>query len=544
MTAIKVTTMDTELEFSISPKTRGRELFQHISRNLGLREVWYFGLMFKGANNEDIWFDCSRKTVHAIGVNARKLKFRVKYYPEDVSQELIEETTVYYFYLQVRSAILSDQIYCPPETSVLLASYAAQARHGDYDAAIHQNGFFKKERLLPERVFQQHSMNREAWENSIMKMWQTHVGMLTEEAMMEYLKLSQNLEMFGITYFNIYNKKRTELLLGVDALGLNIYKKEDKLNPIISFPWSEIENINFKGIKFTIKPTDRQAKQFIFYADDALVNKHILNLSIGNNSLYIKRRKKDSLEVQQMKVKAAEQRKFKLEQRGKLLHETLAREQAEKRENQYQMEIQLLKEEVERKQTRLLEAQLTIQKLQEQLRELQLAKEQFEKEQKELRRMMEQLERSKDLEQTERRKLEDEIMLKQIEVQKIEDEVRLRDEEARLLQEKIDEAKRREDEYRMQQEAARIQQEREKELASVTDKADDTLPSLVDINEKLKKDVELLQQQLEKTRLENAETEMDRIHRENIRKGNNKYKTLNEIRKGNTTRRVDMFENM
>ncbi|KAF5300803.1 hypothetical protein FQR65_LT09106 [Abscondita terminalis] len=540
MTNVKVTTMDTELEFSTSPKTKGRELFQQISRNLGLRELWYFGLMFKGPNDEEIWFDSSRKGVGSIGVNTRKLKFRVKYYPEDVSQELIEDITIQYFYLQVRSAILSDQIYCPPETSVLLASYAAQARHGDYNAKIHNNGFFKKERLLPDRVFQQHAMKREVWENNIMQMWQKHIGMLMEDAMMEYLKLAQNLEMFGINYFSIYNKKRTELLLGVDALGLNVYKKEDKLNPTISFPWAEIENINFKGIKFTIKPTDKEAKHFVFFTEDASINKNILNLSIGNNNLYIRRRKKESLEVQQMKAKAAEQRKFKLEQRSKLLHETLAREQAEKRENEYQMEIKMLKEEVQQKQARLMEAQITIQKLQDQLRELQIAKDQLEKEQNQLRLMMEQLERNKDLEQNEKRKLEEEIMRKQTEVLKIQKEVESRDEETRALQQKIEEAKRREEELRLQEEAARIEREREKELASVTD----ALPSLVDVNEKLKKDIELLKQQLEKTRLESAETDMDRIHRENTRKGNNKYKTLNEIRKGNTTRRVDMFENM
>ena len=28
------------------------------------------------------------------------------------------------FYLQVKDAILSEEVYCPPETAVLLASYA------------------------------------------------------------------------------------------------------------------------------------------------------------------------------------------------------------------------------------------------------------------------------------------------------------------------------------------------------------------------------------------------------------------------------------
>jgi hypothetical protein len=46
--------------------------------------------------------------------------------------------------------------------------------------------------------------------------------------MMEYLKITQDLEMYGVNYFDIKNKKGTGLLLGVDALGLNIYEKEDR----------------------------------------------------------------------------------------------------------------------------------------------------------------------------------------------------------------------------------------------------------------------------------------------------------------------------
>ena len=49
-----------------------------------------------------------------------------------------------------------------------------------------------------------------------------------EEAMMEYLKIAQDLEMYGVNYFEIKNKKGTDLWLGVDALGLNVYEKEDK----------------------------------------------------------------------------------------------------------------------------------------------------------------------------------------------------------------------------------------------------------------------------------------------------------------------------
>ena len=71
--------------------------------------------------------------------------------------------------------------------------------------------------------------------------------------MMEYLKIAQDLEMYGVNYFEIKNKKGTELWLGVDALGLNIYEKDDRLSPKIGFPWSEIRNISFNDRKFVIK---------------------------------------------------------------------------------------------------------------------------------------------------------------------------------------------------------------------------------------------------------------------------------------------------
>lgn len=43
----------------------------------------------------------------------------------------------------------------------------------------------------------------------------------------------------------LQNKKGTELLLGVDALGLHIYDPENRLTPKISFPWNEIRNISY-----------------------------------------------------------------------------------------------------------------------------------------------------------------------------------------------------------------------------------------------------------------------------------------------------------
>lgn len=40
----------------------------------------------------------------------------------------MQEITQHLFFLQVKEAILSMDIFCPPEASVLLASYAVQAK--------------------------------------------------------------------------------------------------------------------------------------------------------------------------------------------------------------------------------------------------------------------------------------------------------------------------------------------------------------------------------------------------------------------------------
>lgn len=68
--------------------------------------------------------------------------------------------------------------------------------------------------------------------------------------------------------------------------------------------------------------------------------------------------------------------------------------------------------------------------------------------------------------------------------------------------------------------------------------------TLAERNERLHNQLKALKQDLAQSRDETKETAMDKIHRENVRQGRDKYKTLREIRKGNTKRRVDQFENM
>ena len=49
--------------------------------------------------------------------------------------------------------------------------------------------------------------------------------------------------------FSPQNKKGSQLWMGVDAFGLNIYEQDDRLSPKITFPWGEIRNVEYHGKK-------------------------------------------------------------------------------------------------------------------------------------------------------------------------------------------------------------------------------------------------------------------------------------------------------
>jgi hypothetical protein len=336
---------------------------------------------------------------------------------------------------------LSDEIYCPPETSVLLSSYAVQAKYGDYSTDTHKSGCLANDRLLPQRVCDQHKLSKEQWEQKIICWWSEHKSIAREDAMMEYLKIAQDLEMYGVNYFEIKNKKGTDLWLGVDALGLNIYEKEDKLTPKIGFPWSEIRNISFNDKRFVIKPSGKKAPDFVFIALRLRINKRILALCMGNHELYMRRRKPDTIEVQQMKAQARDEKLARKQERDKLRKEIEAREAAERKQQEYAERLRELQDDMETRQNELLGAQETIRKLEDRLKQMQIAKDSLEAKQSELTVMMKQLEESKYLEQEEKTRLEEAILLKQDEVQTMRVEVQTKDEEMRRMQSEVEVAR-------------------------------------------------------------------------------------------------------
>uniref|UniRef100_A0A9J7YRN6 Merlin n=1 Tax=Cyprinus carpio carpio TaxID=630221 RepID=A0A9J7YRN6_CYPCA len=312
---VKVSTMDAEMEFSCEVKWKGKDLFDLVCRTIGLRETWFFGLRYT-VKDTYAWLKPDKQVLDQEVPKDSPITFHflAKFFPEKVEDELVQEITQHLFFLQVKKQILDEEIFCSPEASVLLASYAVQAKYGDYDPNFHKPGFLAQDELLPKRVLMQYQMTPDMWEEKITAWYAEHRNITRDEAEMEYLKIAQDLEMYGVSYFSI---------------------------------------------TFTIKPLDKKKEVFKFYSSQLRVNKLILQLCIGNHDLFMRRRKVDSIEVQQMKAQAKEEKARKKVERQILAREKQMREEAERAKEDMERRLFQLQDEARMANEALLRSEET-----------------------------------------------------------------------------------------------------------------------------------------------------------------------------------------
>ncbi|XP_031717418.1 ezrin b isoform X2 [Anarrhichthys ocellatus] len=429
------------------------------------------------------------------------------------------------------------------------------------------------------RVQEQHKLSREQWEERIQVWHEEHRGMLKEDAIMEYLKIGQDLEMYGVNYFDIKNKKGTELWLGVDALGLNIYEKDDKLTPKIGFPWSEIRNISFNDKKFIIKPIDKKSPDFVFYAARLRINKRILQLCMGNHELYMRRRKPDTIEVQQMKAQAREEKQQKQMEKAQLEKEKKKREVIEREKDQMEREKQDLMMRLYQFEEKTKKAEKD---LQDQVQRAMMLEQERRRAEEEAARLeaerqaallaKEELARHAEDQQKGQEQLAAELAEHTAKISLLEEAKRRKEEEAESWQLRAMEAQddliKTKEELHMVMTAPPppppppppmyepLDDNSDSEENASTNSAELQTEGINDHryeedrlteaekNERVQKQLKALTSELAHARDESKNTQNDLLHSENVRAGRDKYKTLRQIRQGNTKQRIDEFESL
>ncbi|XP_031422803.1 band 4.1-like protein 1 isoform X2 [Clupea harengus] len=240
--SVKVTLLDgTEYEPELEKFSRGQLLLDTVCDHLNLLEKDYFGLSFYDADNQKNWLDPSKEIKKQIRMGVWQFAFTVKFYPPDPSQ-LIEDITRYYLCLQLRDDMLSGRLPCSFVTHALLGSYVVQAELGDYDPDEHGPDYVSDFRFAP-------SQTREL-EERVMELHHNYRGMTPAEAEINFLENAKKLSMYGVDLHQAKDSEGIEIMLGVCANGLLIYRDRLRIN---RFAWPKILKISYKRSNFYIK---------------------------------------------------------------------------------------------------------------------------------------------------------------------------------------------------------------------------------------------------------------------------------------------------
>ncbi|XP_074068144.1 band 4.1-like protein 1 isoform X5 [Macrotis lagotis] len=247
----RVTLLDaSEYECEVEKHGRGQVLFDLVCEHLNLLEKDYFGLTFCDPDSQKNWLDPSKEIKKQIRSGPWNFAFTVKFYPPDPAQ-LTEDITRYYLCLQLRADIITGRLPCSFVTHALLGSYAVQAELGDFDAEEHVGNYVSELRFAPNQT--------KELEERIMELHKTYRGMTPGEAEIHFLENAKKLSMYGVDLHHAKDSEGIDIMLGVCANGLLIYRDRLRIN---RFAWPKILKISYKRSNFYIKIRPGEYEQF------------------------------------------------------------------------------------------------------------------------------------------------------------------------------------------------------------------------------------------------------------------------------------------
>ncbi|XP_055489709.1 band 4.1-like protein 3a isoform X10 [Leucoraja erinacea] len=247
----KVTLLDgSEHTCEVEKRAKGQVLFDKVCGQLNLLEKDYFGLSFRDSENQKNWLDPAKEIKKQIRSGLWQFAFNVKFYPPDPAQ-LSEDITRYYLCLQLRDDIISGRLPCSFATHVLLGSYTVQAELGDYDPDEYGTEYISEFRFAPNET--------KELEEKVIELHKSHRGMSPAEAEMHFLENVKKLSMYGVDLHHAKDSEGVDIMLGVCASGLLIYRDRLRIN---RFAWPKVLKISYKRNNFYIKIRPSEHEQF------------------------------------------------------------------------------------------------------------------------------------------------------------------------------------------------------------------------------------------------------------------------------------------
>ncbi|XP_060095326.1 band 4.1-like protein 2 isoform X10 [Heteronotia binoei] len=247
----KVILLDgTEYSCELEKRAKGQVLFDKVCEHLNLLEKDYFGLLFRDHSEQKNWLDPLKEIKRQIRNLPWLFTFNVKFYPPEPSL-LTEDITRYFLCLQLRQDIASGRLPCSFVTHALLGSYTLQAELGDYDTEEHNSDYIGEFQFAPNQT--------KEMEEKVIELHKSHRGLTPAQADSQFLENAKRLSMYGVDLHHAKDSEGVDIMLGVCANGLLIYKDRLRIN---RFAWPKILKISYKRSNFYIKVRPTELEQF------------------------------------------------------------------------------------------------------------------------------------------------------------------------------------------------------------------------------------------------------------------------------------------
>ncbi|XP_036405798.1 band 4.1-like protein 2 isoform X5 [Megalops cyprinoides] len=251
MVVCQVAMLDgTQFSCEVEKRAKGQYLFFKVCEHLNLLEKDYFGLSFKDNADQKCWLDPTKEIKRQIRSSPWQFAFNVKFYPPDPSQ-LTEDITRYLLCLQLRQDIASGRLPCSFVTHALLGSFSLQAELGDHDPDEHRLDYISDFQFAPSQT--------KELEEKVVELHKTHRGLTPAQADAQFLENAKKLSMYGVDLHHAKDSEGVDIMLGVCANGLLIYKDRLRIN---RFAWPKILKISYKRSNFYIKIRPGETEQF------------------------------------------------------------------------------------------------------------------------------------------------------------------------------------------------------------------------------------------------------------------------------------------
>uniref|UniRef100_A0A3Q1CDL0 FERM domain-containing protein n=1 Tax=Amphiprion ocellaris TaxID=80972 RepID=A0A3Q1CDL0_AMPOC len=275
-----VTLLDgTDFSCEVEKRAKGQFLFFKVCEHLNLLEKDYFGLTYMDSHEEKCWLDPTKEIKRQIRSNNWQFAFNVKFYPPDPSL-LTEDITRYLLCLQLREDVASGRLPCSFVTHALLGSYTLQAEFGDHEPDQPRPlDYIGQATFAPNQ-------NKEM-EEKILELHKSHRGMTPAQADAQFLENAKKLSMYGVDLHHAKDSEGVDIMLGVCANGLLVYKDRLRIN---RFAWPKILKISYKRNNFYIKIRPGETEQFESTVGFKLQNhrsaKRLWKVCVENHSFF------------------------------------------------------------------------------------------------------------------------------------------------------------------------------------------------------------------------------------------------------------------